>query len=225
MAGGVREPTALIADRDPLSRWYIASLLGQHMLAACRYASSFSELLDGVGGPAAIDLIIVDFDLPAMSRDIGLKHLRSLAEGVKLVVVTTMDERSARHCACRVDADAFLSKHQSREDLGEQLQAIVADLGPGHEWPGTPCANKSPAPQRDLFGHELTGRQRDVLTLLAQGRTNREISEALAISEGTVKVHVNSAFRILGVHNRLSAAAAFSRTRPSDDGGDEDLLL
>jgi two-component system, NarL family, nitrate/nitrite response regulator NarL len=48
-----------------------------------------------------------------------------------------------------------------------------------------------------------------VLRLLSEGRSNREISQMLGIAEGTVKVHVNAAFRVLGVHNRVSATVAF----------------
>ena len=49
----------------------------------------------------------------------------------------------------------------------------------------------------------------DVIRLLSQGRSNREISEILGIAEGTVKVHVNAAFQVLGVHNRVGATVAF----------------
>ena len=55
---------------------------------------------------------------------------------------------------------------------------------------------------------ELTARQKEVLTLLAAGKSNKQIAWALGISEGTVKVHVNAAFRALGVHNRVNATTA-----------------
>jgi len=55
---------------------------------------------------------------------------------------------------------------------------------------------------------KLTVRQKEVLDLLADGKSNKQIASALGISEGTVKVHVNATFRVLGVHNRVNAAAA-----------------
>jgi len=55
---------------------------------------------------------------------------------------------------------------------------------------------------------KLTARQKEVLELLAEGKSNKQIGTALGISEGTVKVHVNAAFRALGVHNRVNAATA-----------------
>jgi DNA-binding NarL/FixJ family response regulator len=77
-------------------------------------------------------------------------------------------------------------------------------MRPEHE----PPAHDAPPPAHanDL---PLTSRQTDVLRLLSEGYSNHEIATALAIAEGTVKVHVNAAFRILGVHNRVSAASAF----------------
>jgi DNA-binding NarL/FixJ family response regulator len=55
---------------------------------------------------------------------------------------------------------------------------------------------------------KLTSRQKEVLDLLAAGKSNKQIAWALGISEGTVKVHVNAAFRSLGVHNRVNATTA-----------------
>src|SRR3546814_18515913 len=61
----------------------------------------------------------------------------------------------------------------------------------------------------------LTQRQQEVLHLMSKGRSNKEIARALDIAPGTVKVHINAAFRTLGVHNRVSAAAAFMASPPA----------
>lgn len=59
-----------------------------------------------------------------------------------------------------------------------------------------------------MNGARLTARQKEVMELLAEGKSNKQIASVLGISEGTVKVHVNAAFRALGVHNRVNAATA-----------------
>lgn len=226
MAGAeAREPTSLIADRDPLARSFIASLLNERGLTGAKHAATFAELLGFVRKRNEIDLIVVDFDLPAMSGDVGLKHLRSLTAGSKLVVIATMDQASVKECARRVEADAFLSKHQSRDDLGHHLQLMIDHVRREGVRPAEYPVAAAAAEQPDFFGHKLTARQRDVLNLLAHGKTSRQIAEILAISEGTAKAHINAAFRILGVHNRLSAVAAYSRSSTEDDGNDEDFLL
>ena len=66
----------------------------------------------------------------------------------------------------------------------------------------------------------LTDRQFEVLKLVAAGRSNKEIARALLIAEGTVKVHITAAFRALGVHNRVSAAAAL-RNQPRNDNSSQ----
>ena len=60
----------------------------------------------------------------------------------------------------------------------------------------------------DFYGDILTERQREVLTHMSMGKSNKEIARSLRISESTVKVHVAAAFRLLGVHNRVGAVAA-----------------
>jgi DNA-binding NarL/FixJ family response regulator len=69
----------------------------------------------------------------------------------------------------------------------------------------------------------LTERQIEVLQLIAAGRSNKEIARALEIAEGTVKVHITAAFRALGVHNRVSAAAAM-QVRPRNDNALQSVL-
>jgi len=96
------------------------------------------------------------------------------------------------------------------------LAGAIATILDGHSYhpPGgsAPADQAPPASDVTRFAdHELTERQSEVLRLLAMGRSNREIARLLNIAEGTVKVHVNAAFRVLGVHNRVSAAAAIRR--------------
>ena len=59
-----------------------------------------------------------------------------------------------------------------------------------------------------------------MLKLVAAGRSNKEIARSLFIAEGTVKVHITAAFRALGVHNRVSAAAAL-RNQPRNDNASQ----
>ena len=66
----------------------------------------------------------------------------------------------------------------------------------------------------------LTDRQFEVLKLVAAGRSNKEIARSLFIAEGTVKVHITAAFRALGVHNRVSAAAAL-QNQPRNDNASQ----
>ena len=118
--------------------------------------------------------------------------------------------------ADRCDRDTTL------EVLGE---AMASSRGAAHRRTGTRDAGNSrgqvfvppmPAGRSDAEPAQagsnhpavLTARQKEVLNLLAAGKSNKQIAWALGISEGTVKVHVNAAFRALGVHNRVNATTA-----------------
>ena len=76
--------------------------------------------------------------------------------------------------------------------------------------PPMPAGRSDAEPAQAGISHPavLTARQKEVLNLLAAGKSNKQIAWALGISEGTVKVHVNAAFRALGVHNRVNATTA-----------------
>ena len=70
-------------------------------------------------------------------------------------------------------------------------------------------------------GRHLTARQRQILTLLSEGCTNKEVARRLGVSAGTVKVHVSQILRALGVENRTQAAAAalsWIRSHPESAG-------
>lgn len=74
-------------------------------------------------------------------------------------------------------------------------------------------------PRTSINEAKLTARQKEVLDLLAAGKSNKQIAWALGISEGTVKVHVNAAFRALGVHNRVNATTALLAHSELADAG------
>lgn len=148
------------------------------------------------------DLAIIDWDLPGMAGDSGLKKVRNSLSSGKVVVLTSMSEEEARLLSRRLHSATVLSKHLPAHKLVLAIKETLA-------------ADQSTAavqsPQREFLGHELTARQRSVLELIIGGLSNREIAKVLGISEGTVKAHINSAYKIMGVHNRVSAAATYSR--------------
>jgi DNA-binding NarL/FixJ family response regulator len=101
----------------------------------------------------------------------------------------------------------FIPKNSSSLELEHALRATAG----GQVFVSPMSADRS-APEssqpRTFNESQLTARQKEVLDLLAAGKSNKQIAWALGISEGTVKVHVNAAFRTLGVHNRVNATTA-----------------
>jgi len=155
------------------------------------------------------DVVLLDMYLPKRS---GLEVLRSLRDADALpptLVLTTFDDDHLVIDALRAGAKGFLLKDVSLDQLttairtlargGMLVQPIVSERvsqgtdRPQYDFP----SSLSPEP--------LTGRELEILRLMARGHSNREIADALAITEGTVKNYVSGILAKLGVRDRIRA--------------------
>lgn len=148
-----------------------------------------------------LDLLLLDLDLPDGSGNelltLGLQQTPPL----RVVVISACDSQQAMREVMAKGAQGFIPKSHSKSILVSALQ-IIANGGQyvppaALLTPNTPDAN----------GPSLSGRQREVLQLVAKGLSNQEIAELLAISPQTVKVHVKLALATLGAANRAEAAS------------------
>jgi len=184
-----------------------------HGAGTCREAASFNEAVDVLTHQPATCLALIDIDLPGMASDLGLRFFATHYRQTGIVALLSLpaDDRVDRLEAAGLAG--CISKDLSERSLADAIDTIlkggryrppVSALPIGR----APATREAPP---DFVDHDLTERQGEVLRLLALGRSNREIGQLLNIAEGTVKVHVNAAFRVLGVHNRVSAAAALRK--------------
>lgn len=160
------------------------------------------------------DLSAVLFDLQMGDTDglPGVEAMLRVLDGVPLVVISgTLDTALISACI-RAGARGFLPKGSEAETLDHALPVVLsggiyAPLPRGAAaFAPPPSAPPPPAP---LDG--LTLRQREILRLLLEGRSNKEIARSLGILEGTIKVHLRSVMQRLGVHNRTQLALLVSR--------------
>jgi DNA-binding NarL/FixJ family response regulator len=153
-----------------------------------------------------IDLVLLDLGLPGAGGLGLLQDLRRDQNTVPVVVVSGADDRSHVLKALDLGALGFIPKSSSLEVMMEAVRLVLAG--------GTYIPRQALAAPRG--GHEnavgqrqgmrdLTGRQREILTLMAQGKPNKIIAVELDISEATVKSHVTEILRVLGVTNRTQA--------------------
>jgi DNA-binding NarL/FixJ family response regulator len=156
------------------------------------------------------DVVLMDIRMPIMDGIQATQELcRPDATAVNVLILTTYDLDEYVFAALRAGACGFLLKHASPEALVEAVRTVAA--GDGLIAPSVTRQliaefARSPAsarPARALA--ELTERERDVLELVARGRSNAEIARELMVGAATVKTHVTHVLSKLGLRDRIQA--------------------
>ena len=209
----------LVIDDHPLIRAGIGHLLGR--LAddvSLTEAGDVGKALSILAEAPEFDLVLVDLMMPGMDGFEGLSQIRREA-GNAAVVVISMKERSEDvRQSIEAGAVGYIPKSSDPEIL---INALKLVLSGGVYLPPNVLGGVEPkirradamgdgvlgAPTDDQFAR-LTPRQREVLALMAQGKSNKEIAQELGLAAGTVKIHVSSIFKALKVSNRTRAVIA-----------------
>jgi DNA-binding NarL/FixJ family response regulator len=137
------------------------------------------------------DLICLDLKLPDTHGVSGVREVRAAYPGIPLVVLSASPASDYEDLALEAGADLYLEKAAGASLLAQSLRALVA---PESEFGDAPVENE-----------KLSKRQKQLLKLLDDGLSNRDIAEQLGISEHTVKVHLWRLFRRLDVKSRTQA--------------------
>jgi len=150
------------------------------------------------------DITLMDLKMPGLDGVSAIEHIRTLEHNARVIVLTTYSGDEDIYRGLRAGAKAYLLKDTRREELFRCIREVHAGrtLISADIW--TKLAERLPA-------GDLTPRELEVLRLLAQGRPNKLIGSELAISEVTVKSHVQSLFRKLNVLSRTEAIAVATR--------------
>lgn len=145
------------------------------------------------------DVTLMDLRMPGMGGVEAIQAIRAEEPGARFIVLTTYDGDEDIFRALSAGAQAYLLKGMSHGDLVEAIRAVHAGMR------RIPPAVAQRLEER-AAGDELSPRELDVLRLIVQGATNREIGTTLALTEGTVKQYVNHILAKLGVRDRTAAA-------------------
>jgi DNA-binding NarL/FixJ family response regulator len=152
-----------------------------------------------------LDLVLLDLALPGARPFELLEEFRRVAPAVPLVVLSATEDRYEVERALGLGAQGYLFKSSSNEALLDGVGRVLAGEIVA---PTRPHGSPRTQPPRD---EPLTGRQRTVLGLLARGVSNKEIAEALGLTENTVKVHLANIYRALDVTTRTAAVRKAAR--------------
>jgi DNA-binding NarL/FixJ family response regulator len=193
----------LIADDHPVVRQGLRTFLGvQEDIEVVGEASNGAEVVSRAEALSP-DVILLDLKMPDVDGLTALRELRDRGVSSRVLVLTSAGEPTRVLPVVRAGASGFLYKDVDPHAL---VQAIRAVHG-GHVLFAPDAADAMLAPEQgDKGTASLTEREREVLTEIAGGRSNREIARALVVSEKTVKTHVSNILMKLGLQDRTQAA-------------------
>jgi DNA-binding NarL/FixJ family response regulator len=162
------------------------------------------------------DVILMDIRMPRLDGISAIQALKARWPEAHIVILTTFDDDDLIYAGLRAGALGYLLKDCSAEQLMNAIRAAARGdallqphiagkifAGLAQPTPPRPAPSSSPAM---AYVEELTERERDILKLVATGASNREIGEALFITEGTVKNHMSNILSKLGLRDRTQVA-------------------
>ncbi len=194
----IRRVRVLIVDEQPAVR------AGLH--ASLHQADGFDVVGEAVTGEQALeraldllpDVVLMDVVLPDRSGVDVIRVIRGLLPDVRIVVLTAVADDLAAQQAMRAGAAAYVLKDAPLDELRQSIRLVTSDRVRLPNWIAPPARMERP------FG--ITVREHEVLTQLAEGKTNKEIARELAVTQETAKTYVKRVLAKLGVENRTEAA-------------------
>lgn len=194
----------LIADDCPLFRDGLnLRLLEIFPNAKTEQTSGFANTIKFLQNQKDVNLLILNAEMQDMPWQEALKEIRRVSKALILIISTSADARTLKTILA-AGADGYLSKRADADELSLALRLIKN----GETYISQ--NNNSGVPLNNLGGAEsglktLTNRQSQVLDLIAQGKSNKQIAYDMGVSESTVKLHINALLRTLHVSNRTQA--------------------
>ena len=155
------------------------------------------------------DVLLVDVRMPKMNGIELLKQMKTRALEIPVILLTTFDDDAALLEGIRAGAKGYLLKDVALARLTEAVRLVAAGgsmISPVVTERLLHGLAQAPLPPDEGYtGEALTGREVEIVRLMTGGYSNREIADALCISEGTVKNHVSNVLSKLGVRDRTRA--------------------
>jgi two-component system nitrate/nitrite response regulator NarL len=219
----------LLVDDQPLFRRAIATLISEQPDMVV--VGEAENGIDAVEQAHALDpdLVVLDVEMPVLNGVDAVRLIHDQMPRIKVVMLTVSESEDFLFEALRNGADGYLLKDLRPEQLYDMLRSVMRDetpLSPAiagrllAEFRDRPAVRAAPAPQP--AGPALTRREIEILQLVSEGLSNKEIGTRLTITEGTVKNHVHNALEKLQLENRIQAATYVVRLglghRPVDPG-------
>jgi DNA-binding NarL/FixJ family response regulator len=161
----------------------------------------------------APDVVLMDVRMPRLDGIATTRVFKERWPQIRIVILTTFDDRELIHAGMQAGAQGYILKDITAEQLATTIHGVaqgqvLLHLDVANEVFGSFTEAPPAAPKGGVASDlsQLTGREQEILALLAHGASNREISETLFIAGGTVKNHLSNILSKLGVRDRTQAA-------------------
>ena len=206
-ASSPRTTRIIVVDDDPIVREVLTTALGSTPdIEVIATAANGAEAVDVVHA-RAVDVVLMDVQMPVLDGVAATSRILALGGDTRVLLLTTFDDDSFLDGGLAAGASGFLLKTTPPERIAEAIRTVraggkVLSPGPTSRVLDRYVRGQSPrvASTEDL---DLSEREQEVLRLLCQARTNHQIARRMNIADTTVKTHVSSIMRKMGVGNRL----------------------
>ncbi|MBU2704868.1 response regulator transcription factor [Zooshikella marina] len=206
----------VIADDHPLFRTALrqavsTGISNTHLIEA----ESIDSLQHILEQQTQIDLILLDLFMPGAHGYSGLLFLRGNYSNIPIVIVSALEEPQVIQQTIAYGASGFIPKSSSLKTICTALQTVLN----GNIWiPESIDQSQHPVsdPQQEKLAEQittLTPQQYKVLSMLTEGKQNKQIAFELNLSEATIKAHATAIFKKLGVRNRTQAVIAIKQLK------------
>lgn len=189
----------LIVDDHPVVVAGLSNMLGTQVgIHVIGSASSGDEAIEFLRSNS-VDLILLDLRMPGMNGIDTLRAIARLQIDARVIILTSFETDEDIYQAVQAGAQGYLLKDSPQADVVTAIHAVFS----GRRYFSNHIAERL---AERMMRTDLTGRELEVLRMLARGLTNKEIGTALNISGNTVRNHVNSIIEKLEVSDRTEAA-------------------
>lgn len=202
-----RTTRIIVVDDDPIVREALTTALGSETdIEVVAVVANGAEAVDVVHA-RTVDVVLMDVQMPVLDGVAATSRILALGGGTRVLLLTTFDDDSFLDGGLAAGASGFLLKTTPPGRIAEAIRTVrtggkVLSPGPAGRVLDRYVRGQSPrvASTEDL---DLSEREQEVLRLLCRARTNHQIARQMSIADTTVKTHVSSIMRKMGVSNRL----------------------
>jgi len=196
----------LIADDHPVVREGLSAMLSkQPDIDVVGEAENGKKAIE-LAGKTKPDVVLMDLRMPEIDGVEAMRQISATNPDIKFIVLTTYDNDEYIFKGIEAGARAYLLKDSPREELFKAIRAVYRGESLIQPTVASKVLDRFAELSRQVQAPEsLSGREIEVVKLMAEGAANKEIAASLSISESTVKTHIQTIFQKLGVSERTGA--------------------